>query len=704
MNGREQVAPTIGKWVAACFPGGTVSSEGQIQKLVQEAADAARSDYGVESALEWANGYTFPPGTVDSDTASLVAAGYDFEVMVRERLESLSDNRLSVSRVETLREDNPERGLLMDLVVGMKVHVPEGFKPNGHQPRSELRDIYVDVAPAVNKMLGAVIADRLAFLLPLDLALQHVPNLHLSKAHWCPKKGKASGRPLSDLSNVDGMRINTDATAKAASDYYGAIRHPTIEDIARMVHEFWLEAKSRDPRLKQQDLRLWKMDLRGAYTLLSFRPGDAGMFAMMLTDDIVYFQLAGIFGWAGTPAAFQVVTRAITWELSHALRSRTLMYVDDIIGVCFVGDVDADLLRTRDICTSLLGSGAVADDKTESGRKLEVIGYTLCLDTERIGIARKNFLKALHGFATTDIMARINLKTAQRLASWGTRYGAICRVMRPFGSYLYRVTWGRKTLHALFFLSPEARIAIQCWRAMLSLVRFRETEFTRSIASFAPAPPVLVAEFDSSLSGSGVIWYARESGTEVVLGVCAVDLRFLGFGFDSSNQNLAEYLGAVIAVVGQVILGYSGRSLALRGDSVTALTWAISERPRGKIVINAAMVWTLLCVATNIDVREVTHIPGDENEKCDRLSRRGPTPATTVLEEARAMGIEGGVVIGVNENEEIMEMLRLCDPRRKLESDSDFVAFWTEVRDAVNTFVDRYPPHPHTTPTAAEGN
>lgn len=77
----------------------------------------------------------------------------------------------------------------------------------------------MEVAPAVHKMYGAVIADRLAFLLPLNLALQHVPNLHLSKAHWCPKKGKASGRPLSDLSNVDGTRINTDETAKAATDY-----------------------------------------------------------------------------------------------------------------------------------------------------------------------------------------------------------------------------------------------------------------------------------------------------------------------------------------------------------------------------------------------------------------------------------------------------------------------------------------------------
>jgi hypothetical protein len=70
----------------------------------------------------------------------------------------------------------------------------------------------------MNKMFGAVIADRLAFLLPLDLALQLVPNLNLSKAHWCSKKRKPSGRPLGDLSNVNGTRINTDETAKAASE------------------------------------------------------------------------------------------------------------------------------------------------------------------------------------------------------------------------------------------------------------------------------------------------------------------------------------------------------------------------------------------------------------------------------------------------------------------------------------------------------
>jgi hypothetical protein len=472
----------------------------------------------------------------------------------------------------------------------MKVHLPENFTTNGLMPRTDRRPIYETVACAVNKMLGVIVDQRLAVLLALDVAQRCVPNLHLCKAHWTVKKGKPSGRPLGDLSNVDGMKINTDETAAAASKYYGDIRHPTIDDIAVMVYEFWRAAKARDPSVQWENMRIWKMDLRGAYTLLSFRPVDVGLFAMLLSDDVVYLQMVGIFGWSGTPAAFQVVTRAITWELQHALRSRTVMYVDDIMGVCFVEDVEADLARARDICTSLLGPGSVADDKTERGVRLDMIGYTISLPDNRVLISRKNFLIALHGFISTDVTRRTNLRAAQRLASYGTRYGKICRVMRPFCSALYRVTWGRVDEHALFYLSPEAIIAIQCWRAMLCLVRFKETEFTRTIESFAPATPILVAEFDSSLSGAGVIWSVRTNGAEVLRGVSAVQLTSLGFGTDSANQNLAEYIGAIIPVLGQVILGLSGTGIALRGDSVTALTWVMTERPRGEKVTNASMV------------------------------------------------------------------------------------------------------------------
>ena len=82
-----------------------------------------------------------------------------------------------------------------------------------------------------------------------------------------------------------------------------------------------------------------------------------------------------------------------------------------------------------------LGSGAVA--KTEHGTRMDVIGNTIDLNTERVLIASKNFLTALHGFITTDVVERVNLRSAQRLASWATRYGKICRVMRPFCGALY---------------------------------------------------------------------------------------------------------------------------------------------------------------------------------------------------------------------------------------------------------------------------
>jgi hypothetical protein len=609
------IAPNLIEWANTVFAGGNSATTESLTALLQEASDAARNDYDESSARAWAKDYSFPPEYIDNDRTYLEAHGHDFVAMARHRLETLSPNRLNHDRIAKLRSDNPERELLSELASGMWVPIPEGFVPNGQSPPSPLRSTYTAVAPAVNRMLGDIIQEKLAFVISYDTAKEHIPNLHLCKAHWTKKKGKPSGRPLGDLTYVDGTPLNTPEMSDAAALHYGAIMHPTIENISQMVSTFWKKVKAADPHADWRNLRLWKMDLRGAYTLLSFRPEDIGLFAMLLTDDLVYLQLAGIFGWAGTPAAFQVVTRAIQWELRHTLTSSTIMYVDDIVGVCMASDVTEDLRRTRDVCTNLLGPSAVADDKTECGRRMEVIGYVIDLDTERVSISRKNLLAALHAFVNVDVAGKMNVRTAQKLASLSSRYGKICRVMRPFCGALNRLIAGRTEVHATFHLSNESRIAIKCWQAMLCLVRYEETRFTRTLDSFSPALPTMVAEFDASLSGAGLIWSHTNNGTEEAVGVSAVDISFLQFGTDSSYQNLCEFLGAILSVVGHIVLGNRGKSLALRGDSVTALTWASTERPRGAIVTNAAMVWTLLCVAADVHVRDTTHIPGEENDR-----------------------------------------------------------------------------------------
>jgi hypothetical protein len=114
---------------------------------------------------------------------------------------------------------------------------------------------------------------------------------------------------------------------------WGPIEHPTIDDIAVMILHFWDEVLRDDPAAGWSDLVMWKMDLKGTYTLMDVRPEEAGMFAQELVDDLIFFHLCGVFRWSCTPAAFQVITRTIVWELRHKLRGKARIYVDDIFGV-----------------------------------------------------------------------------------------------------------------------------------------------------------------------------------------------------------------------------------------------------------------------------------------------------------------------------------------------------------------------------------
>ena len=123
------------------------------------------------------------------------------------------------------------------------------------------------------------------------------------------------------------------------------------------------------------------------------------------------------------------------------------------------------------------------------------------------------------------------------------------------------------------------------------------------------------------------------------------------------------------------------------GVSVTALTWAITERPRGTIVTNAAMVWTLLCVSADVDIKEVTHIAGEDNGNCDRLSRQGTHPAQSLEEEVGEMDIGHPEIIDLTGLPGVRKILELCDPKRALTSEAEFFSFWMEAREAIRVFI-----------------
>jgi hypothetical protein len=144
------------------------------------------------------------------------------------------------------------------------------------------------------------------------------------------------------------------------------------------------------------------MDIAGAYSQLTYRAEDVLLMTCSLPGDFMVFFLGSTFGLGAMPVAFQVITRAVQWELNestkYCIKGRCLMYVDDICGVSFHDDVKDDLATVKRLVEGLLGEGAIADRKTEVDKngQPEVIGYKLDYLNKRVGISDRNILKAFY--------------------------------------------------------------------------------------------------------------------------------------------------------------------------------------------------------------------------------------------------------------------------------------------------------------------
>jgi hypothetical protein len=222
------------------------------------------------------------------------------------------------------------------------------------------------------------------------------------------------------------------------------------------------------------------------------------------------------------------------------------------------------------------------------------------------------------------------------------------------------------------------------WRATLALVELNEAQFTRPLSSFIKNQVQYIVEFDASLNGIGLLWYKRNStNNEISLGAAAVDLIWLNFGGDSSFQNVAEYMGGLVGLVGLIKLGISNVAVEFRGDSLTALSWAGKEKSKGMLVSNAAIVFSLLCIKFGLNVQDTTHISGKQNWRCDTLSRL-TQENFTMTEALKRIDRGGTTIVDMNDTECNAILLKSCDPKMSLERDKDFLHFWTQIQSTLN--------------------
>ena len=525
----------------------------------------------------------------------------------------------------------------------------------------------------------------LAVLLPLSVALGIV-GLHLMAAHWTAKKGKLLGRVITDASDESfpGSTLNGSLVKEMVDAIYGVIVHPTIEMIVLMYLAFMdsHEGTSWD------EVDIWKCDLRAAFTLLFWRPEHVPLFAMELVGGVVIVFLAGTFGWTGTPGAFQVVTRALVFELCRILRGMVLMYVDDIMGISLRRDLASDLTTTKQLVLRLLGSKAFADDKTfhttVSNRRLEKIGYTIDLGKQLVTIARHNWMKTFYGFIVVDENAALRVSVLECLASWASRYGKVCALMRPYASVLYGSYRGLRSRNVTVYLQPEAKRVIWLFRALLCALWMDEERFARPFRTFRVRIPRYVARFDSSLKGLGLLIGVIKGDPlhPVWVGGGAASLLVLEFGENSAYQNLSEFIGVVIVCYVLSKLGLAMEAVELQGDSETALTWSVEQRYRGKLVTNAAVVYTLLGAKTGVRLECSRHLEAAKNTECDGLSRG------LSLE---GVGLSGVPDLRLQDDPIVCALIELCRPPAVYDAndppvpqtEAEFLAFWQGVRSVI---------------------
>ena len=646
----------------------------ELAAVIEEAYAYADEEYGEADALAWAGGYEIPQEAVDEDEAALARHGGDFDALVTERLSELALDRLNPARIEGLRADNPERERLLELAQGMPIPLPAGLTPNGAGERPPLRRKYLRVAAAVNKMVMGVRDQRLAFVLCTDTA-QRIPGLHLALAHWATKKLKRQGRPLLDASDESaGSLKSADATA-AVREMWGPIRHPTIVELVQKLLHFVDRETARDATVSWDDVVVFKMDLRGAFNLTSIRPGHAQRLALELTGGRVIIFICGMFGWTGTPFAFDVVTRALRHELTHALYGSSDMYADDLMAMTLRRALKIDMATAEASCTGLMGPNAVEETKTHStdnspDRTIDLIGYELSLALRTLSISRFNFLRAIYGFFSVDPEEPVPVPTLERLASWAERYATICPWLRPFVRFLYNAYAGRRRTLSLP-LDDGARLAIRLWRAGLCALRLDPARFARPFESFRAPTARYVAEFDSCLWGAGAkIFVLEEDGSERLLGGSAASLAALEFGEDSSYQNTAEFIGAILALVTARLLGITELSVGFRGDSVSALAWIDNEHVRSEHASNAAVFFTLLVMQWRVQTGFIQHIRGEDNTDCDALSR-DPFECTMAT-----LGHSNAPHVTLNTDPRVAEILQLCDPGLDIRTEAGFQGFW----------------------------
>ena len=594
--------------------------------ILGKAYESVQGQYTVEDAVAWAGDFVLPPEVRETDFMELFSLKFDLPELIRRKQARHKHTRLSLERLHRLWDkSDPDFGFLCEFAKdGVHVMTSHDFVPRRERPPM-FSSKYSTAFPAVNKLIYDSYLAGLAVILPSICIVRIPPEIpiHQSRLGHTLKKGKPQWRVTSNYSYGEpDARLNTEEVREMARDYYGDIQLATVVDMALMILKQLDYAKQWGRT--SEDLVLWKMDLKGAFTLLFFRPVDCGLLVLPMTDDLSYIPIAGNFGLSIFPFVFNVISRCLLRAITRLVLGFVGIYIDDLQGCCFKEDVDDEIDTAAKVITDLLGDDAVADDKTEKGRLLDWIGWQFDLDTMTVSIADHNFYKTLYGFLAIRRGQRVKVSTLHTLASWASRYTMVCIYMTPFSGYLYSAFSGYDNPEVEIVLPDTAYLVILLWRVFLFLMKLDLRAFARPLEDFRPQRSAqILLEVDGSPIGIGFFIHQRVHGKwKCIYAVSWCDEYDLCN--DSRYQNSMEFIAPIMGLACLAYLGLRHKRVEILGDNTTSLVWLEALKFRPGASTAAAIAYITLIKHCGYKVVSTVHKEGKLN-RADPFSRRVST-------------------------------------------------------------------------------
>ena len=622
-----------------------------------------------------------PPEVHNSDFKELSSLNFDLPELIRRKQARNKHSRLSVERLHKFWDPkDPDFDLLCEFArEGVHVMTSPNFVPHRDRP-PVFSPKYSIAYPAVNKLIYDSYKADLAVILPSDCIAKLPLSLpiHQSRLGHTLKKGKPQGRVTCNYSYGDpDSRLNTDVVREMARDYYGDIQLSTVTDMALMILK--QEKVAKDWCRTAEDLVLWKMDLKGAFTLLFFRPVDCGLLVLPMTDGLSYIPIAGNFGLSIFPFVFNVISRCLLRAIQLLILGSICIYIDDLQGCCYKEDVDDEIEIASSVIVKLLGDDAVAYDKTEKGRVIDWIGWQFDLDTMTVSIADHNFYKTLYGFLAINRGQRVKVSTLHTLASWASRYTVVCVYMTPFSGYLYSAFSGYDNPEVEIVLPDTAYLVILLWRVFLFLMKLNLRAFSRRLEDFRPPGSAqFLLEVDGSPIGIGFFIHQRIGGKwKCIYAVSWCDEYDLQN--DSRYQNSMEFIASIMGLACLAFLGHYRKRIEILGDNKTSLVWLEALKFRPGASTAAAIAYITLIKHCGFKVVSTVYKEGKSN-RADPLSRRrspssyGFTAANSMTRTLAPPLIKELSAL-LNPSNDIMEESALLERMKKLDTISFNLSF-----------------------------